>query len=31
MAVLEAVLQMGLNFRQITVNKNNVETLGLRA
>lgn len=31
MAVLEAVLQMGLNFRLITVNRNNVETLGLKA
>ena len=31
MALLEAVLQMGLNFRLITVNKNNVEVLGLKA
>ena len=31
MAVLETVLQMGLNFRLITVNKNNVEVLGLKA
>lgn len=31
MAVLEAVLQMGLNFRLITVNRNNVEVLGLKA
>ncbi len=31
MALLEAVLQMGLNFRQITLNKNNVEVLGLKA
>ena len=29
MAILEAVLQMGLNFRLISINKNNVETLGL--
>ena len=31
MAVLEAVMQMGLNFRLIAVNRNNVEVLGLRA
>ena len=31
MAVLEAVMQMGLNFRLITVNRNNVEVLGLKA
>lgn len=30
MAVLEAVLQLGLNFRLITVNRNNVEVLGLK-
>lgn len=30
MAVLEAVLQMGLNFRLVTLNKNNVEVLGLK-
>ena len=30
-AVLEAVMQMGLNFRLITVNRNNVEVLGLKA
>ena len=30
MAVLEAVLQMGLNFRLIAVNRNNVEVLGLK-
>ena len=30
MAVLEAVMQMGLNFRLIAVNRNNVEVLGLR-
>jgi len=30
MAVLEAVLELGLNFRLITVNKGQVETLGLR-
>jgi len=31
MALLEAVLQLGLNFRLITVNKNTVEVLGLKA
>ena len=31
MAVLEAVLQMGLNFRLVAVNKNTVEVLGLKA
>lgn len=31
MALLEAVLQLGLNFRQITLNRNNVEVLGLKA
>ena len=31
MALLEAVLQLGLNFRLITLNKNNVEVLGLKA
>ncbi len=31
MAVLEAVMQMGLNFRLIAVNRNNVEVLGLKA
>ena len=31
MAVLEAVLQLGLNFRLIAVNRNNVEVLGLKA
>src|SRR3989344_1557949 len=30
MALLEAVLQLGLNFRLITLNKNNVEVLGLK-
>ncbi|MEK6853327.1 MAG: hypothetical protein AABX64_01460 [Nanoarchaeota archaeon] len=30
MAVLEAVMQLGLNFRQITLNRNNVEVLGLK-
>ena len=30
MAILEAVLQLGLNFRLITVNRNNVEVLGLK-
>ena len=30
MAVLEAVLELGLNFRLITVNQGQVETLGLR-
>ncbi len=30
MAVLEAVLELGLNFRLITVNNGQVETLGLR-
>ncbi len=30
MAVLEAVLESGLNFRLITVNNGQVETLGLR-
>lgn len=29
MAILEAVLQLGLNFRLIAVNRNNVEVLGL--
>ncbi|MDP3699029.1 MAG: hypothetical protein Q8R47_05575 [Nanoarchaeota archaeon] len=29
MALLEAVLQLGLNFRLIAVNRNNVEVLGL--
>ena len=31
MAILEAVLQMGLNFRLIAVNKGAVEVLGLKA
>ena len=31
MAVLEAVMQMGLNFRLVAVNRNNVEVLGLKA
>ncbi len=31
MAVLEAVMQMGLNFRLVTLNKNNIEVLGLKA
>jgi len=31
MALLEAVLQLGLNFRLVTLNRNNVEVLGLRA
>lgn len=31
MAVLEAVLQLGLNFRLVTLNKNTVEVLGLKA
>lgn len=31
MAVLEAVLQLGLNFRLVAVNRNNVEVLGLKA
>ncbi len=31
MALIEAVLQLGLNFRLITVNRNNVEVLGLKA
>src|SRR3989344_5004796 len=31
MAILEAVLQLGLNFRLIAVNRNNVEVLGLKA
>jgi len=31
MAVLEAVMQMGLNFRLVTVNRNNVDVLGLKA
>ena len=31
MAILEAVLQLGLNFRLITVNRNNVEVLGLKS
>ena len=30
MALLEAVLELGLNFRLITVDRNQVETLGLR-
>jgi len=30
MAVLEAVMQMGLNFRFVAVNRNNVEVLGLK-
>lgn len=30
MALLEAVLELGLNFRLITVDKGQVETLGLR-
>lgn len=30
MALLEAVMQMGLNFRLVTVNKNKVEVLGLK-
>ncbi len=30
MVVLEAVLELGLNFRLITVNNGHVETLGLR-
>ncbi|MBI2582412.1 hypothetical protein HYV87_04790, partial [Candidatus Woesearchaeota archaeon] len=30
MALLEAVLQLGLNFRLVTVNRNNVEVLGLK-
>ena len=30
MALLEAVMQLGLNFRQVTLNKNNVEVLGLK-
>lgn len=30
MAVLEAVLELGLNFRLITINNGQVETLGLR-
>ena len=30
MAVLEAVMELGLNFRLITVNNGQVETLGLR-
>ncbi len=29
MALLEAVMQLGLNFRQVTLNRNNVEVLGL--
>lgn len=29
MAILEAVLELGLNFRLITVNKGQVETMGL--
>jgi len=31
MALLEAVMQMGLNFRLVTVNRNNVDVLGLKA
>ena len=31
MALLEAVLQLGLNFRLITTNRNQVEVLGLKA
>ncbi len=31
MAILEAVLQLGLNFRLVAVNRNNVEVLGLKA
>ncbi len=30
MAALEAVLELGLNFRLITLNKGQVETLGLQ-
>jgi len=30
LAILEAVLELGLNFRLITINKGQVETLGLR-
>ena len=30
MAVLEAVMQMGLNFRLITINRNTVEVLGIK-
>lgn len=31
MALLEAIMQMGLNFRQVAVNRNYVEVLGLKA
>ena len=31
MAVLEAVMQLGLNFRLVALNKNNVEVVGLKA
>ena len=31
MALLEAVMQMGLNFRLITTNRNQVDVLGLKA
>lgn len=31
MAILEAVLQLGLNFRLVAVNRNTVEVLGLKA
>ncbi len=30
MALLEAVMQLGLNFRLITINRNEVEVLGLK-
>ena len=30
MALLEAVLQLGLNFRLVTLNRNNVEVLGIK-
>lgn len=30
MALLEAVMQMGLNFRLVTINRNEVEVLGIK-